>query len=82
MINHGIELGMMREMKKVVRCLLDLPLEIKKRNTDVIAASGYMPPSPANPLYEGLGVYDMANPQAILTFCSQLDASPHQRYII
>ena len=68
-------------MKKVVRCLLDLPLEIKQRNTDVIAGSGFMAPSQVNPLYEALGLYDMASSQAVHNFSSQLDASPHQRSI-
>ncbi|KAK0604030.1 hypothetical protein LWI29_011337 [Acer saccharum] len=72
----------MSEMKKVVRCLLDLPLEIKQRNTDVIAGSGFMAPSQVNPLYEALGLYDMASSQAVHNFSSQLDASPHQREII
>ncbi|XP_028799975.1 2-oxoglutarate-dependent dioxygenase DAO-like [Neltuma alba] len=79
---HGVSSSLMAEMKKVVRSLLDLPLEIKMRNSDVIAGSGYMPPSAANPLYEGLGLYDMASSQAIQAFCSQLDASPHQRKVI
>ena len=80
-MDHPVDSKLMGEMKRVVRCLLDLPLEIKMRNTDVIAGSGYMPPSKANPLYEGLGVYNMASSQAIQTFCSQLDATPHQRFI-
>ncbi|KAK2657715.1 hypothetical protein Ddye_010767 [Dipteronia dyeriana] len=74
-VNHKIPLTVMSEMK-------DLPLEIKRRNTDVIAGSGFMEPSQANPLYEALGLYDMASSQAVHTFSSQLDASPHQREII
>ncbi|KAK3223424.1 hypothetical protein Dsin_010449 [Dipteronia sinensis] len=81
-VNHKIPLTVMSEMKKVVRCLLDLPLEIKQRNTDVIAGSGFMAPSQVNPLYEALGLYDMASSQAVHNFSSQLDASPHQREII
>ncbi|KAJ4844908.1 hypothetical protein Tsubulata_002642 [Turnera subulata] len=81
-VNHNISLELMAEMKQVVRSLLDLPMEIKKRNTDVIAGSGYMAPSQVNPLYEALGLYDTGSPQAVATFCSQLDASPHQREVI
>ncbi|KAF8029218.1 hypothetical protein BT93_E1778 [Corymbia citriodora subsp. variegata] len=81
-VNHKVPLELMSEMKAVVRSLLDLPFEIKKRNTDVIAGSGYMAPSEKNPLYEALGLYDMGSPQAVQAFCSQLDASPHQREII
>lgn len=72
----------MAEMKQVVRELLDLPLEVKRRNTDVIAGSGYVAPTQKNPLYEALGLYDMASSQAVADFCSHLDASPHQRYVV
>ncbi|XP_028799962.1 2-oxoglutarate-dependent dioxygenase DAO-like [Neltuma alba] len=81
--NHGIDSNLMSEMKKVVRSLLDLPVEIKMRNTEqVIAGSGYMAPSAVNPLYEALGLYDMASSHAVLSFCSRLDASPHQTKVI
>ncbi|KDP24906.1 hypothetical protein JCGZ_24284 [Jatropha curcas] len=82
LVNHKISLPLMSEMKKVVRSLLDLPMEIKKRNVDVIAGSGYMAPSAINPLYEALGLYDMGSSHAVDTFCSQLEASPHQREVI
>ncbi|KAE8730490.1 Detected protein of confused Function [Hibiscus syriacus] len=78
-VNHRIPLELMQEMKKVVRSLLDLPIEIKKNNTDVIASSGYWAPSTKNPLYEALGLYDMASSQAVRDFCSRLEASPSQR---
>ncbi|KAL5580227.1 hypothetical protein UlMin_012669 [Ulmus minor] len=81
-VNHKISLDLMWEMKRVVRSLLDLPMEIKKRNVDVIAGSGYMAPSHKNPLYEALGLYDMASSEAVRSFCDQLEASPHQREII
>lgn len=78
-VNHNIPFELMQEMKQVVRSLLDLPIQIKQNNVDVIAGSGYWAPSPKNPLYEALGLYDMASSQAVHTFCSQLDASPSQR---
>ncbi|XP_062105250.1 2-oxoglutarate-dependent dioxygenase DAO-like [Humulus lupulus] len=81
-INHGISPALMSEMKTVVRSLLDLPAEIKQRNTDVIAGSGYMAPSPVNPLYEALGLYDLGSPEALRSFFDQLDASPYQRDVI
>lgn len=81
-VNHKVSSTLMAEMKQVVRELLDLPLEIKRRNTDVIAGSGYMAPTQKNPLYEALGLYDMASSQAVADFCSHLDASPHQRETI
>ena len=79
-INHHIPMDLMSEMKRVVRSLLDLPVEIKERNTDVIAGSGYVAPSPLNPLYEALGLHDLGSTQALSSFCDQLDASPYQRY--
>lgn len=81
-VNHGISLNLMAEMKEVVRSLLDRPIEIKRRNTDVIAGSGYMAPSAINPLYEALGLYDLDSPEALCTFCDQLEALPHQREVI
>ncbi|KAK4420629.1 hypothetical protein Salat_2013400 [Sesamum alatum] len=57
LINHSVPAALMAEMKATVRALLDLPMEIKQRNRDVIAGSGYVAPSNANPLYEGLGLY-------------------------
>ncbi|KAG5060867.1 hypothetical protein JHK87_001896 [Glycine soja] len=81
-INHSIPATLMADMKKVIEALLDLPMEIKKRNTEFIAGSGYMAPSKVNPFYEALGLYDLASSQAMHNFCSQLDASPHQRQIM
>ncbi|CAA0829175.1 2-oxoglutarate (2OG) and Fe(II)-dependent oxygenase superfamily protein [Striga hermonthica] len=73
----------MMEMKCVVRSLLELPPEIKSRNADVaIAGSGYMPPSQINPLYQALGLYDMASPLAVNAFCDNLGATPHQRSVM
>ena len=80
-MNHKISLTLMSEMKKVVREALDLPMEIKMRNTDVIAGSGYMAPTQVNPLYEALGLYDLASSQSLRAFSSQLDLSPHQRFL-
>ncbi|XP_059286970.1 2-oxoglutarate-dependent dioxygenase DAO-like [Lycium ferocissimum] len=83
-INHDdmLPVSLMAEMKEVVRTLFDLPTEIKKRNKDVIAGSGYMSPSEKNPLYEALGLYDMSSPQGVAEFCTQLGASVHQRETI
>ncbi|XP_011038125.1 PREDICTED: 2-oxoglutarate-dependent dioxygenase DAO-like [Populus euphratica] len=82
LVNHNISLAIMADMKRVVRSLLDLPFDVKKRNLDVISGSGYMAPSQVNPLYEALGLYDMGSSQAVDTFCSQLDASSYQREVI
>ncbi|XP_057796079.1 LOW QUALITY PROTEIN: 2-oxoglutarate-dependent dioxygenase DAO-like [Salvia miltiorrhiza] len=82
LINHTISINLMAEMKAAVRALLDLPAEIKRRNKDVIAGSGYVAPSKTNPLYEGLGLYDIASPESVHHFCSELEASPSQRETI
>ncbi|KAL7231154.1 hypothetical protein ACSBR2_009429 [Camellia fascicularis] len=70
------------EMKAVIRSLFDLPVEIKRRNTDVISGSGYKAPSHINPHYEAFGLYDIASHEAVNDFCSLLNASPHQRKTI
>lgn len=81
-INHSIPPTLMAEMRKVNEALLDLPFEIKKRNTEVIAGSGYMAPTAVNPFYEALSLYDFASSQSLHNFCSQLHASPHHREIV
>ncbi|XP_051117215.1 2-oxoglutarate-dependent dioxygenase DAO-like isoform X1 [Andrographis paniculata] len=74
-----LEDSLLREMKAVVRSLLDLPAAVKSRNRDVIAGSGYMAPSETNPHYEALGLFDMASPPDVQAFCSNLEATPYQR---
>ncbi|XP_031093175.1 2-oxoglutarate-dependent dioxygenase DAO-like [Ipomoea triloba] len=83
-INHGeiLPASLMSEMKKVVKSLFDLPVEIKRRNEHVLPGSGYVSPTPTNPLYEAFGLYDMSSPQDVEAFCTDLDASPHQRETI
>ncbi|KAG7654235.1 Oxoglutarate/iron-dependent dioxygenase [Arabidopsis suecica] len=81
-INHGVSLSLMAEMKKTVRDLHERPHEMKVRNTDVLLGSGYKPLSELNPFYESFGLFDMASPQAVNNFCDQLDASADQREIM
>ncbi|MFS7955193.1 putative isopenicillin N synthase [Helianthus anomalus] len=76
-----LPVSLISDMKVVVRSLLDLPAEVKRRNLGVIVDSGYMAPSPKNPLYESLGLYNTVCYADIDKFCSQLDASPHQRHV-
>jgi hypothetical protein len=78
-INHGVSLSLMAEMKKTVIDLFQRPYEVKVRNTDVLLGSGYRAPNEINPYYEALGLYDMASPHAVNTFCDQLEASADQR---
>ncbi|KAG5545955.1 hypothetical protein RHGRI_018200 [Rhododendron griersonianum] len=54
-INHGIPPALMGEMKAVSRSLLDLPVEIKMRNSTLVQGKGYTPPNMASPVFDGLG---------------------------
>lgn len=80
LVNHQNVLSdsLMSEMKSVVKSLFDLSPEIKRRNTDVIAGSGYVAPSQTNPLYEAFGLF-ISSQQDVDAFCSQLNASSYQR---
>ncbi|KAG7590208.1 Non-hem dioxygenase N-terminal domain [Arabidopsis suecica] len=44
-INHGVTLSLMYEMKKTVIDLFERPYEVKMRNTHVLPESGYMAPT-------------------------------------
>lgn len=82
-LNHGISEVLMGEMKAVVASLFDLPMEAKKKNEgQVVEGCGYKEPTKANPLYESWGLDEMGSAQAVDVFCSQLNASPHQREIM
>ncbi|WVZ86081.1 hypothetical protein U9M48_032922 [Paspalum notatum var. saurae] len=74
---HGVPASLLADMKAAVRALFDLPDDAKRRNADVIPGSGYVPPSPANPLYEAFGLLDAAAPADVDAFCAHLDAPPH-----
>jgi hypothetical protein len=76
---HGVPAALQAEMKAAVSALFDLPDDAKRRNTDIIAGSGYVAPSPANPLYEAFGLLDAAAPADVDAFCARLDAPPHAR---
>ncbi|KAF3493870.1 hypothetical protein DY000_02057712 [Brassica cretica] len=79
-INHGVSLSLMSDMKKTIMDLFERPYEVKMRNTDVQQWSGYTAQSEINPYNEALGLYDTASPQAVNTFCDQLEASAEQRF--
>ncbi|KAE9457977.1 hypothetical protein C3L33_10096, partial [Rhododendron williamsianum] len=66
-----------------VRSLLDLPVEIKLRNSTLVQGKGYTPLNEASPVFEGLGCYDMAAPGNLDNFFDQLCVSDTlQREII
>ena len=81
LVNHHdvLPVSLMSDMKTVARSLQDLPPEIKWQNTDINPGSGYIRPSQANPLYEAFGLY-MSCSEDVEVFCSQIKASPSQRY--
>ncbi|GFY97565.1 2-oxoglutarate (2OG) and Fe(II)-dependent oxygenase superfamily protein [Actinidia rufa] len=81
-INHNIPESLMMEMKVVSRSLLDLPVEVKLRNSDPVEGKGYTSPHKASAVFEGLGCYDMTAPGALDNFFHQLGACPQQREII
>ncbi|GFY93239.1 2-oxoglutarate (2OG) and Fe(II)-dependent oxygenase superfamily protein [Actinidia rufa] len=71
-VNHSIPESLMMDMKAVSRSLLDLPLEVKLRNSHPVQGKGYTPRNRASPVFEGLGCYDMAAPGALDNFFDQL----------
>ncbi|KAL0311415.1 UNVERIFIED_CONTAM: 2-oxoglutarate-dependent dioxygenase DAO [Sesamum angustifolium] len=82
LVNHGVPMELMAEMKGVTRSLMDLPMEIKQKNSHPEPGKGYTPPNMASPYFEGLSLYDMTSPGAFDHFCSQIDASPHQMEVL
>ncbi|KAK2631739.1 2-oxoglutarate-dependent dioxygenase DAO-like isoform X1 [Eucalyptus grandis] len=82
-LNHGISEALMAEMKAVARSLLDLPMEAKKKKKkNAVEGSGCLEPDKAYPLHESLGLWDMGSAQGVDEFCSQSNASPHQKEIM
>ncbi|KAG8364786.1 hypothetical protein BUALT_Bualt18G0035000 [Buddleja alternifolia] len=79
LVNHGLPMALMSEMKAVTESLFDKPREIKQRNSHPQADKGYIW---YTHVYESFCLYDFTSPAAIDDFCDQLDASPHQREII
>lgn len=79
LVNHGIPMELMSEMKVVCRSLLDLPLEIKQGNCIPGPGQRYTPPNLASPYFEGMNIQDVTSLGAVDDFLSQVDASPHQR---
>ncbi|GFP98868.1 2-oxoglutarate-dependent dioxygenase dao [Phtheirospermum japonicum] len=81
--NHGIPISLMSDMRAVTWALLDLPLDVKMRNSNPQEPSkGYTPPNLASPFFDSLSLYDMAKHAAVEGFCAQMDVSPKQREII
>ncbi|XP_074306436.1 2-oxoglutarate-dependent dioxygenase DAO-like [Silene latifolia] len=80
LINHEVDTKLMAEMKSAIKELFDRPLEIKQRNKEVVAGSGYMAPNQSHRLLEAFGIFDVASPLPVSSFCSDLQVSPHIRF--
>ncbi|KAG9451701.1 hypothetical protein H6P81_004605 [Aristolochia fimbriata] len=80
-INHKIPESLLSELKSVAQSFFDRPEEIKSRNSGGPPGSGYMPRSSDYPIYEALGLFDIAADDVVDTFCSQLDATPQEREV-
>ncbi|GJU86873.1 2-oxoglutarate-dependent dioxygenase DAO-like protein [Tanacetum coccineum] len=78
-VNHGVPIDLMAEMKAVVASLFDHPEEIKMRTVHIELGKGYVERNLASPFFEGFSIDDISLPGE---FCDRIDASPHQREII
>lgn len=81
-INHGMPVSLMVETKEAVRSLFEIPDEVKLRNViHSLDDGGYVRPNfiSNTSFYETFGIYNAASPTDVLSFCSLLNASAHQR---
>ncbi|XP_020589758.1 uncharacterized protein LOC110031064 [Phalaenopsis equestris] len=84
-INHGIPLSLLADMKDTTRSLFQIPEDLKLRNvTQNLLEGGYVPLNyiPEIPFFESFGIHDASSPADVHSFCSLSNASPHQREII
>lgn len=79
-INHGVPIELLAEMKAVNASLFDRPVEIKKGTLGGVYGKGYLERNPVTPFLESLSIDDIST--FTDEFCDRLDASPHQREII
>ncbi|KAD4179017.1 hypothetical protein E3N88_27608 [Mikania micrantha] len=79
MVNHGIPVELMAEMKVVTASLFDLPEEVKRRTVDIGPGNGYVPRNAISSFYEGFSIDRISSTNK---FCDRLDVSTHQREII
>ncbi|OWM66520.1 2-oxoglutarate-dependent dioxygenase DAO-like [Punica granatum] len=81
-MNHGVPVLLMSEMKRVARSLLDLPIETKNQNVEVTPGTAYIALGKVNSIYESLCLSDLNSPDAMQTFFSQLDVCPKHREVM
>ncbi|PKU66030.1 1-aminocyclopropane-1-carboxylate oxidase like 7 [Dendrobium catenatum] len=83
-INHGIPVALLSDMKETARTLFDFPEEVKQRNVNLNVIDGRYRPrnfEPNGKYHESFSIYDAALPSDVLSFCSALDVTPQQREI-
>ncbi|KAI0503938.1 hypothetical protein KFK09_014884 [Dendrobium nobile] len=85
-VNHGIPKSLMADIRATVRLLLDMPEEVKLRNTEnIISGTGYISNN-AQPdmtqFYESFGIYNAASSEDVQAFCSLLYLSAGAREIV
>lgn len=75
-VNHGVSMDLMAEMKAIGASLFDLPEEVKKRTVSSELGMGYVGRNLAGLYFEGLSIDDISS---LEEFCERLNASAHQR---
>ena len=75
-VNHGVSMDLMAEMKVVVASLFDQPEEIKMQTVHTEVGKGYVKRYLAGPCFEGFSIDDISLPGE---FCDRINASVHQR---
>nr|GEW63642.1 protein ALP1-like [Tanacetum cinerariifolium] len=77
-VNHGVPMELMVEMKEVAAQLFSLPEEIKRQTSTNSPehGKGYIGRNPITPFLEGFSIDEIWSPNE---FCDSLGASPHQR---
>ncbi|XP_071739208.1 2-oxoglutarate-dependent dioxygenase DAO-like [Rutidosis leptorrhynchoides] len=78
-INHGLSIELMAEMKVVAASIFELPEEIKRQTLDVGYGQGYVGRNFISPFYEGFSIDEISSVQR---FCDQRNDSSYQREII
>ncbi|KAH0459066.1 hypothetical protein IEQ34_011880 [Dendrobium chrysotoxum] len=85
-VNHGIPKSLMADIRATVRSLLEMPEEVKLRNTEnIISGTGYIAMN-AQPdmtqFFESFAIYNAASSEDVQAFCSLLFLSAGPREII
>ncbi|XP_071690620.1 2-oxoglutarate-dependent dioxygenase DAO-like [Rutidosis leptorrhynchoides] len=79
-INHGVPIELLAQMKAVNAELFDRSTEIKKGTLGGVYGKGYMERNPVTPFLESLSIDDIST--FTHDFCDRLHTNPQQREII